>query len=122
MLAVSEEKIEMGNIVIYDTEQGFSSICDGIGAIVKDTLYSLTSEGSLSIEESQQLAEEYSEQNVLVLKNFNNIKKKQMKRLNKYMAEKKEQKVSQLKEKHELEKREVCTYCSRLMCVHIIML
>ena len=107
MLAVSEERIEVANTVVQDIEQGCSAFCDDIGDIVKDTLCTLTSEGTLSVEESQQVSQKCSEQNETVLKNFTDIKKKQLKRLNERMTEKKKRKQSQLKEKHEADRREV---------------
>ena len=107
LLAVSEERIEIANAVISDSEQGFSAFHDEIGDIVKDTIDTLTSEGSLSIEESQQLFQDYSERNVMILKKITNIKKKQLKQLNERMIEKKRYKLSQLREKHEMERSEV---------------
>lgn len=107
LLAVSEERIEIANAIISDSEQGFSAFHDEIGDIVKDTINTLTSEGSLSIEESQQLSQDYSERNVIVLKKFTDIKRKQLKQLNERMTEKKRHKLSQLREKHEMERSEV---------------
>ena len=107
MLAVSEERIEVANTVISDSEQGFSAFRDEIGDIVKDTLDTLTSEGSLSMEESQQLSQDYSEQNMISLKSLTDIKKKQLKRLNERMIEKKKHKLSQLRERQEVERSEV---------------
>ena len=107
LLAVSEERIEIANAIISDSEQGFSAFHDEIGDIVKDTIDTLTSEGSLSIEESQQLSQDYSERNVIVLKKFTDIKRKQLKQLNERMTEKKRHKLSQLREKHEMERSEV---------------
>lgn len=97
----------MANAVISDSEQGFSTFHDEIGDIVKDTLDTLTSEGSLSIEESQQLSQNCSEQNMIVLKNLTDIKKKQLKRLNERMIEKKKHKLSQLRQRQEVERSEV---------------
>jgi helix-turn-helix protein len=107
LLAISEERIEVANAVISDSEKGFSAFHDEIGDIVKDTIGTLTSEGSLSIEESQQLSQNYSERNVIVLKKFTDIKRKQLKQLNERMVEKKRHKLSQLKERHEMERSEV---------------
>ena len=107
LLAVSEERIEIANAIISDSEQGFSAFHDEIGDIVKDTINTLTSEGSLSIKESQQLSQDYSERNVIVLKKFTDIKRKQLKQLNERMTEKKRHKLSQLREKHEMERSEV---------------
>ena len=82
-------------------------MCDEIGDIVEDTLGTLTSEGTLSIEENQQLSQDYSEQNTLMLNKFTDIKKKQLKRLSERMIEKKKRKLSQLRERQEMERSEV---------------
>lgn len=82
-------------------------MCDEIGDIVEDTLGTLTSEGTLSIEENQQLSQDYSEQNTLMLNKFTDIKKKQLKRLSERMIEKKKRKLSQLRERQETERSEV---------------
>lgn len=107
MLAVLEERIEVATTVISDTEQGFSAFRDEIGDIVKGTLGTLTSEGSLSTEEGQQISQDYSEQNMTLLKNFTDIKKKQLKRLNERMIEKKKHKLSQLRERQGVERSKV---------------
>lgn len=93
--------------MISDTEQGCSAFHDEIGDIVKDALGSLTSEGSLSIEEGQQLSQDYSEQNITVVKKFTGIKKKQLKQLNERMIEKKKRKLIQLRERQEAERSKV---------------
>ena len=97
----------MANTVISDSEQGSSTFHDEIGDIMKDALDTLTSEGSLSMEESQQLSQDYSEQNMIVLKNLTDVKKKQLKRLNERMIEKKKHKLSQLRQRQEVERSEV---------------
>ena len=74
---------------------------------MEDTLGTLTSEGTLSIEENQQLSQDYSEQNTLMLNKFTDIKKKQLKRLSERMIEKKKRKLSQLRERQETERSEV---------------
>ena len=107
LLAVLEERIEVATTVISDTEQGFSAFRDEIGDIVKGTLGTLTSEGSLSTEEGQQISQDYSEQNMTLLKNFTDIKKKQLKRLNERMIEKKKHKLSQLRERQGVERSKV---------------
>lgn len=107
MLAVSEERIEVATTVINDNEQGFSALCDEMGDIMKDTLGTLTSEGTLSIEESQQLSQDYLEQNTIVLNKFTDIKRKQLKRLSDRMNEKKKHKLSQLRGRQEAERIEV---------------
>ncbi len=120
LLAVSEERIEVANAVISESEQGFSAFHDEIGDIVKDTIGTLTSEGSLSIEESQQLSQNYSERNVIVLKKFTDIKRKQLKQLNERMIEKKRHKLSQLKERHEMERSEVMNIICTVWIFHSI--
>ena len=107
MLAVAEERLEVANSVIQDTEEGFSAFCNEIDELVSETLNTLACEGTLSMVESKQLSRECAEQNEAVLKSFTDTKKKQFKRLNDRMMEKKKSKQAHLREKHEAEKKEV---------------
>ena len=98
MVAVYDEKIQVASAVMQETEEELSTLCSEIDNIVQNTLGTLMHDGSLSAEQRKQLSQECTKQNAAVLKKFSDIKKKQFKRLNDRMIEKKERKRTKLGE------------------------
>ena len=125
MLAVSEERIKVANVVIEESEGDMTTLCTKADDIMIDTLNSLASEGALPVEEGKGLSQHFTEQNTAILKKVSDIKNKQFRQLNERMIEKRRRKHAILKEKQETEKKEVkyflevkVIYCD-LLCIII---
>ena len=125
MLAVSEERIKVANVVIEESEGDMTTLCTKADDIMIDTLNSLASEGALPVKEGKGLSQHFTEQNTAILKKVSDIKNKQFRQLNERMIEKRRRKHAMLKEKQETEKKEVkyflevkVIYCD-LLCIII---